>query len=103
MFLVNVYDRRYIVCNPLTKSLLKLPIHSIVGKILTIDIVAWNVGNQETYKVVVVGLSPEWDAMIVETYDASEKSWVVVGHLPGNFDYFDLLRALFSAMACSTL
>ena len=55
---------------------------------------AWNVGNQETYKVVVVGLSREWDVMIAETYDASEKSWVVVGHLPGNFDYFDLSRGI---------
>ena len=117
MFLVDVYSdgpRRYYVCNPLTRVFLKLPSQSSIGYILTRDIVARNVGNQETYKVVVVGLSREWDVMIAETYDASEKSWVVVGHLPGNFDYFDLSRGikfpisiyrgvLFSAMASSTL
>ena len=84
----------YYVCNPLTRVFLKLPSQSSIGYILTRDIVAWNVGNQETYKVVVVGLSREWDVMIAKTYDASEKSWVVVGHLPVNFDYFDLSRGI---------
>jgi len=94
LFLVDIPDGRYTVCNPLTQTFLKLPPMSSIKLLLTKGIVAWKVGNQETYKVVAVGLSRRSDAMIVEIYDSSEKSWAIAGHLPENLEKFGLSRGI---------
>lgn len=72
LFLVGTtcwYDK-LTVCNPLNQTFLKLPPMSSIKKVVAIGIVASNVGDQETYKVVAVGLSHresvESDVMTVD-------------------------------------
>jgi len=67
---------------------------SSIKILMTKGIVAWNVDNQETYKVVVVGLSRQSNVRIVEIYDSFQKSWVIAGHLPENLDDFGLSRGI---------
>lgn len=94
LFLLDIPDGKYVVCNPLTGKFLKLPPMSSIKILMTKGIVAWNVDNQETYKVVVVGLSRQSNVRIVEIYDSFQKSWVIAGHLPENLDDFGLSRGI---------
>jgi len=76
------------VCNPLRWTSSRLPAMSSITKVLAKGIVQGR--EAETYRVVVVGESPETGdgingrRQIVEIYDSSQKSWRTAGHLQDN-------------------
>lgn len=72
------------VCNPITRTSLKLPPLSSIRTVSARGIVG---NSPDTYRVVAVGLSCQERAETVETveiYDSSEKSWRIAGQLPGD-------------------
>lgn len=88
---------RVLVCNPLTKTFLKLPpmvsirsMHSIKGT----GIMEGDAHNRQTYKVVAVGWSPHQSAHIVEIYDSTDKSWRIAGHLPQGVQVAGIRRSM---------
>jgi len=94
LFLVDIPHGRNTVCNPLTRTFLQLPPMPSIKILMTRGIVGWKVDDQETYKVVAVGLSHSNDVLQVEIYDSSEKSWGVVRYLPESLDKFDLSQGI---------
>lgn len=68
------------VCNPLTRTTLRLPPVSTTTTIILRDIVLSD--NRDAYQVVAVGDSCHRDREIVEVFDSTDKSWRIAGHLP---------------------
>lgn len=92
LFLVNITDPStasevFTVCNPLTKTSLKLePMSSIWCTFLTGIVGGKGPDSLLTYKVVTVGMGNlgQGNPLIVEIYDSADKAWRVAGHLPGD-------------------
>ena len=73
---------RFLVCNPLMKTFLKIPhMSSIPWSIRWAGIMEGDAHSGQSYKVVAVGRSHFENFYVVEIYDSTYKSWRIAGHL----------------------
>lgn len=85
----------FLVCNPLTRTSLKLPpMSSVRRSIRCTGIMEGDAHSRQTYKVVAVGRSRRQNAQIVEIYDSADKSWRIAGHLPEDVQVTGLGRLI---------
>lgn len=80
-YLLAINQTCFTVCNPLTRTFIKLPPMTSIRSIRARGIVAGEGDHPETYKVVGIGFDKRRRG-VIEIYDSTKKSWEIAPHRP---------------------